>query len=321
MKALISSFIVFIITLGCLCMNSTNKPINLNSASNTTNTTVSTQTPTTTTSAQASQIFLSFHDAVILSNCAVSAKFVSYIEYDTYVEYEFQVKDVLYGTAEKTIYVSSMKGESSVDTVNNSYNLEGHIYTKGDDYILIMDRVDSILYAHPQYGLSSDIYIPLKDINKSTTYGEPITELTGVTSVDEIKTILNNIKNTDDGSLDKYKYKPEKYSKSDKLTDIVPESDYILELKIDSLFAEGVVTIGNTYICDVINVLKGDNVVKNADGKIMVALLKNSVKVGETYIILLNGDDSSIYVQSSKKSVIPISDTKSIDEIKQILAP
>ena len=326
MKNITILCIVLFIALGCTYKITVKKPtISVITTSNTqkpnsTVTTSNTQKPVTSVEAQ--EIFLTFDEAIAISNCAASAEFVSYIEYDDYVEYEFKVKDVLYGDIpENPIHLFSMKGESNVDKVNYNYDLGENIYTKGDEYILIMQRDDYIFYDYPHCMLITDIYIPLKDITKSTMYGQPIKNFTGINSVDEIKKIIKDLSKLENDKVKHLKSEGIKYSKSDKMDEIVAESDLILELKIESLAIEGIYSNGNTYTCDVLKVLKGDKVNKNDDGKIMATLLKNSVKVGESYIIMLNklGDDSLIYVQSSKKSIIPINDTKSISEIMQIL--
>ena len=271
------------------------------------------------TEVQNCKIFFTFEDAVAISNCAANAKYISYQDHGVYGEYEFQINEVLYGyIPEKTIYLF----ESDVDTVDYNYTFGKNMYTPGDEYILIMERDDSLFYDNPRYVLvTDDIYIPLKNVNKSIMHAEQIAEIVENRDSIDTSTLIKNIRKQNNSEFKNYEHKDTKYSKSDKLLDIVTEADLVLELKIDWLDIEGIFANVNTYNCTVVKVLKGETVERGYDGKIWVTLFKNSVEIGERYVIMLSkiGEDSTIYVQSSKKSIISANDSKTINEIKQII--
>ena len=267
-------------------------------------------------------VFLTFEDAIAISDCAANAKYISYQDSNYYVEYEFKINEVLYGDiSEKTIYLFTLKGVTHVDTIDYNYNMGEDIYTPGDDYILIMSRTDLLFYDHPRYMSITDIYMPLKDINKSTMYDKQIAEIVESSGKVDKSTLVKNIKKQNNSKFKNHKEKYPKYSKSDKLSDIVTEADLILKLKIDKCDSAGIFNNGNSYICTVLEVLKGGTIATADDGTIFVSLIKNSVKLNESYVIMLNktGEDSTIYVQSSKKSIISANDSKTINEIKQII--
>jgi hypothetical protein len=98
-------------------------------------------------------------------------------------------------------------------------------------------------------------------------------------------------------------------------------------VKVTGILSEGREN-GTTYICDVLNVLKGDiDSLVTVDGKgvIYAVLLKKlAVEVGETYIIMVNhvGEYSYMYTQASKSenSVTRVSDVAKISEINNLIA-
>ena len=59
----------------------------------------------------------------------------------------------------------------------------------------------------------------------------------------------------------------------------------------------------------------------NEDGKILVTFLKGSVELGGKYVVMLNkvGEESIIYSQSSKNSVISVDDKKLLNDISSYI--
>ncbi|WP_349948403.1 hypothetical protein ABFV83_08200 [Lacrimispora sp. BS-2] len=127
--------------------------------------------------------------------------------------------------------------------------------------------------------------------------------------VRDIKSLSKSTSATDGGKTT--------YTESTDMKTIVSEADLVLEVSIEDLKVEGLVHNGNTYTCDVTDIIKGDSLQKGEDGKILVTFLKGSVEIGGKYVVAVNrvGKDSIIYTQSSKNSVISVDDNKLLDEI------
>ncbi|MDR0325691.1 MAG: hypothetical protein LBI19_06330 [Oscillospiraceae bacterium] len=258
----------------------------------------------------------SFQEIVEMSNCVVVASFVSSKITDRgRVESAFNVIEVLRGeVSEKTIYLTEAKGYSTVLDSEYSYETGNTAYEPKKQYILIMRRSDSLFYDYPQQVLLAGIFIPVDDIGKSTMYGASLSEMTGVESADDIKSIIRTAKGPADEG--------QRYTTAIDFPTIIDESDYVLEVRIRGLYVEGITGNSNTYFCKILDTIKGRNIntIEESD-EILVSLIKDSVVVGETYILMINsvGEDSVIYTQSSKNSVISIKDNEAVKEIEAIL--
>jgi len=267
-----------------------------------------------------SEIYVSFSEAVELSDCAVVGEYLSteVTDFDA-LEHNFNVVEVLRGdVSEKTIHLFETKGViAHLESEDCAYETGKNIYNVNEQYILVMTKHDSLFYEYPHYSLSAgDPYIPIKNPNQSTRYGNR-EEMSDMASkgVNGIKSFVKEAKSP--------KEKVKDYTTASDLPTIVSESGFILEINVRELMVEGLTGNCNTYSCDVQTVYKGRSVATSEDrDDIWVVLMKGSVEVGETYVVMVNKDDvkSLIYTQSSKKSVIPSSDEKTISEIQQLIS-
>ncbi|RXZ79209.1 hypothetical protein EBB07_23815 [Paenibacillaceae bacterium] len=278
---------------------------------------------TSSNTIESEEEFISFEEAIEISEVAVNAEFIAYLDKGDFVEYEFKIKEVLYGDVPETnIYIFSMKGTSHVEETDFTYNIGNDKYIIGDEYLLIMEKNDSLFYEHVRYMLVTNIFIPLKNIQGSTMYEQSIAvkDEDTLNSNDKINNYVKGIKNSS-----KNIFTPDKegasYTESDDMKTIVSEADLVLEVTIEDLKVEGLVHNGNTYTCDVSDIIKGDSLEKGEDGKILVTFLKGSVEVSGKYVVMINkvGEDSIIYTQSSKNSVIPVDDKKLLNEISSYI--
>lgn len=260
------------------------------------------------------EMYVTFDEALEMSDCAAAATFVSYEDAGAYVEYTFSVKETLRGKTEDIIHVRDSKGYTSVEGTDLRYKNGEDIYTEGEEYILIMQKGESLFYEYPEYQVLTNIFIPAVDPSKSTMRGEPLTEINGM----DINGIKNHIRRARVANA-----APERdYTTATDLPTIVAETDLVLEVKITGLSTEGQFANCNTYYGDVQQILKGGPVNTSEErGDIQVTLTKESVEIGETYVLLLNRIDETaiIYTQSSLGSVIPSGDTETISEIQRLI--
>jgi len=241
----------------------------------------------------------SFDEIVERSDYIVIAEYLSSkIDMHGELSFEFTIKDVLQGDApEKAIHV---------------YSSSNVLFQPGDDYLLVLVKYDTLFDVYPKFVLLGDTYIPVAEISVSTMYDEPI-------PVEKIESLLQKRNSVQLQSFDE---EEKSYTDATDFPSIIQESDFIMEIKVLNMEVEGVYHNGNTYNCEVLNVQKGNLIDAYPNNGIMITLMKGSVTEGGTYIVMINQVDehSLIYSQSSMKSVIPLSDTKTINEVKNIIA-
>jgi len=257
---------------------------------------------------------LTFDQAIEASNCAVTATFIGEYIYDEYNELEFKVNEVIYGyVPEKDIKVFQMN-------LQNRNVFDNHVYKETETYTLILERLDSLFYDHPRYLFVSDVFIPISDKTANIFInGESIAATGhGVLSSDNVNQYLRNSGRSKPNHFHIRKDKDIPFTTATDLSEIIASSDYVMEITVIDMVVEGTIANSNTYSCDIANVLKGST---PTEKYIWVTFLKNSVNIGEKYIVILNrlGDDSLIYAQSSKNSVISLDDKASIEQINSIV--
>ena len=260
--------------------------------------------------------FLTFNDAIDLSDVIVVATYISSEISNEQVKSKFNVSEVLRGDInEDVVYIFDSIGHSSVFDSELSYQTGSIDYKVNKEYLLILSRNDSLFLDYPQHAIISGLFIPIDNIEKSTMYGEPLFEMADIRSTSDIRSTIHSAKapNNDEG---------QRYTSATDLPTIILESDYILEIEIIDLYVEGIYANSNTYYCRIINNLRGENIntIEDTD-VILVSFIKDSVEIGESYIIMVNrvGRKSLIYTQSSLRSVISMYDVITIEEIKMLI--
>ena len=258
---------------------------------------------------------MTFAEALEESACTVIGKFESYEQKEDYAEYIFKVSEVLRGeVAEDVIHLFSPIGKAEVLEDGRTYEIGTDIYTKDEEYVLVMAKKDTLFTEYTHYGFYTGIYIPLQDPSKSMMQGAPLAEVADL-DAEGIKNLIQRTRTANNVS-------GKNYTTATDLPTIVSESDIVLAGKITGLVFESEYDNCNTYYCDVQQILKGGPVNTSEErGDIQVTLTKESVEIGETYVLLLNRIDETaiIYTQSSLGSVIPSGDTETISEIQRLI--
>ena len=98
---------------------------------------------------------------------------------------------------------------------------------------------------------------------------------------------------------------------SDNDKEIIKNSQFISEIEIVDLCSSSEIT--DVYLCDVTKEISGKNNMTE-DNQIMVVFFKDTVSIGDKYIVMLNSDTSTslIYTLSSDKSVKNVGEEKNI---------
>ncbi len=273
---------------------------------------VSTPNTSTTQNIEFKEDLLTFEELVQSSHTAVVAEYIETIEYENYIEQKFKVIECLYGDiTDNEIYLYSNIGISHVNKINYTYELGRDVYDVDTKYILVMEKITSILYDHDRYMLTTDVLINIAD-NEYTMYSKPIDIPVGTSIKDYICSIYNSVPHpTLQDEVTSYK---------NEVYEMVGESSYVGIVKILELVNEGKVHNGNTYRCIVESLSKGSNLNTYGDGTILLVILKNTVELNKSYIIGFSpvGENSLIYTQTTSTSVYDVSD-KLLNSISETL--
>ena len=259
----------------------------------------------------------SFSEFMDESNCVAIGEYLSCRDMEKNIEYEFKVKQVLKGDIPAdVIRVMQMKGYASLPTSVTSLKIGGRIYEEGKEYILVMCQYDYVFQTELKYKLfPAAPYLPMKNLEESTLYGEPIPELAENSSIEYITELIEQAKK----SYEEFGY-GFRYSTATDIPTIVEESDIVIKVKVLRITSD-VPEDRTSYICSVLEVLKEDSIGELVGRENLEALLlKSSAKVGEEYVFLLNRDDATpLFLASSRNSVFLSTDEEEVKEIEAAL--
>ena len=103
---------------------------------------------------------LTFEEIIQRSDVAIVGEYVETIRYDSYIEQKFKVKECLYGdVADSEIYLYAGIGIGHIEEIDYTYELDADVYEAGIEYILIMEKAQSVMYDHDRYMLAADVYL------------------------------------------------------------------------------------------------------------------------------------------------------------------
>lgn len=245
---------------------------------------------------------LTFEELVLRSNVAIVGEYVETIKHDNYIEQKFKVKECLYGdVSDDEIYLYSNIGIGHIKEIDYTYELGEDVYTVGTDYVLVMEKMQSVMYDHDRYMLSTDVFLSEED-NEFSLYSQSVDVPSGTSVKDYICSIYNSVSHpVAANTFAAYKNEVE---------EMVGESEFVGTVKILELVNEGKVHNGNTYRCVVESLSKGSNLNTYEDGTILMVILKNTVEVNSSYVIGFSpvSEESLIYTQTTDTSVYAVND-------------
>ena len=255
---------------------------------------------------------VSFVELLEIGNCVVVGTCVSVADVEDkegYAQYEFKIEKVLRGDVpEETI---------SFIEQEHHYGPGLRQYNPGEEYILVMEKRDSVFYETPQYSTFYFVYLPLVDLKKSTMDGELIPELSENATLEYVTKIVSEAKTLAKDS------EGARYSTATDIPTLVEEADFILEIEITGEnFTRSVDR--TSYACKVRQVFKKRpfETEESVKSQVTTAILaKEAVKDGGVYIIMLNvlGEEETItiLIQSSRNSIFVSTDEKAVKEIEE----
>lgn len=255
--------------------------------------------------AQAIMVYDGFDSVLEDADIIVTGTIESINIHDEYDEYIVVINDTKKGNAMEQIAVRNylyeyayMDGETEVTGRTNTN------YEVGESYIFILQHIRNVY--EDMYMILSDVYIPMDNIQRSTVLSE------NLGNIEDCETYIDqyDFKNVQgkgvELSLD--------YIESSDEEVILAESKYIAKVEVQELYRSTEVV--DVYACKVMELMKGD-MTTLADNQIIIPFFKNTVEVGNSYMVCLNSDreDAIIYTLSSKNSVLETNQLESIESI------
>ena len=237
------------------------------------------------------------------SHAGVVGEFVAFYDRGQLSEFEFIVKDVLYGNVpESRIIVTHQLTSNETALV-----MDENTYEAGEEYVLILHRFESLFLEYARYYIVNDIHIPYNDTQSAVMNGSPLA------IIGDVKSTVKNIANTNGYSEEE---KRDIY-RTENLETVVKDCDAIIEIRVLGVAAEGVLHNGTTYTCQYINSLTGNDVPVNPDGNLFVVSFRDSLLLGNTYYLTVSAGDSSsvVYTLASPQGIIPTYDASAYEQI------
>lgn len=243
---------------------------------------------------------VSFEDIVKNSNVAIVGEYIETIDYEQYSEARFKVKECLYGDVdEEEIYLFINHAVSYVSEIDYTYEHNGRQYKEGSEYILVMEKNESIMYDHDRFALQTDLFLSEED-GQYTLYSKPIAVPDNMDIKEYIRSLYYSVPREE-----KTRKNSEEYN--DLIEQLVAESKIIAVVNINKIETEGRLHNGNTYRCTIEEFIKEAKINTYDDGTILIVIEKDLVEAGNKYILGFDPveENSLIHMQSIKNGVWP----------------
>lgn len=260
-------------------------------------------------------INLDFSDAVSDCYAVVTAKCSGLLlnEDDERV-YEFTLENKISGGEMPETFRVSMPKGSFLCEDGTAFTSNDMIYKTNGRYFMPLKKDASVFYDYDLYYPTAQIFAELNEADNfidAKIQGGSLTEATGVQSFTDLaqkQRITCSQANEETGTP---------FSRSDDISEIVSETEYILEVEVSDIDYNGA-DDRTTYKCTVTDSLKASG---SAPTQINAVLPKDSAEIGGKYLLLLNrcGDDSYMFVISSRNYSVYSAESESASEIAAML--
>ena len=276
------------------------------------------------TNNNASIIYTTFEEACQLANIIVVANYVGSKPFgESGIVHEFLVKEKILGNTEDEIHIYIQDVNLSVfndkETTANvyvsHYNQKDILFNSNAEYLLVLNKVIELYSEMTLYTLINETIIRLDNLSLSEMYCSSIApHAKGIEFTNKIarEEMISYVKNITKDNIPAYEY-----IKSDKIEDIINDSQYVITVKIEGNLTavRNEFRTSDIYDCTIIETLKGEI---KAERKTRILFFPDTVKPGEEWIVAAvppDGRDEYLHL-TSKNSLIPI-DQK--DELLKII--
>lgn len=243
--------------------------------------------------------YLSLEESIDKSYCVIKAKLNRITEGKTSREYDFTLEETIIGSMSDTqFFVEEGYTDYSVENTGITYSTNQTDYEAGKEYILVLSKETSVYYERDRYMILGEVFIELDEAGNIALYRRyhQIEESPYKTAEEFSK----HAQAVTDVSKERLVYGIA-FTRSSEVPDIVDASQYIVKAIVKDIKIETPQINRDTYLCTVTETLRG-----STDKEILIVLFKDTVKVGEEYLFLINkeNENSLIYTLSSVHSVV-----------------
>ncbi len=219
---------------------------------------------------------LSFEDVCRNSDVCVLAEYENVIPGEKYTEFKFKVKKVICGQLhDDEIYLFTIPGNVRVNGTNYTFVSGEEKYTKGMEYILILERFQMTFYAHDRYQQAADIMIVPKE-NKYVINGKKMNYTDESELEEDIKKYYSSVQ---------HDILPEPKTYENVEEQMQAEADVIAVVRINRLISEGIYHDGNNYSCTLEKIEKNECSWIKEGMEIEIVLERGTVEEGKSYRI------------------------------------
>jgi len=252
----------------------------------------------------------------------VQAKYVGASPHGNYLYLEFEPVNQIKGQIDTETFVVSCVPNQQYRVANASYwySENPERYEVGKEYILVLEKRMSVYYDQDRYLLMGDIFLPVDELSASTMYGTgKLTEISDRaeqfdSDYEQMTSYITKVAQT---SVLKPITVGTDYIRSNDLREITEATECIFRIKVTDYLRSVANNNTERFMCKVVESLKGEPIGE----EIEVIFSAGTVKAGKEYIVLLvQREGSTYYILSSKNSVHPASDKKSLATIKEAIA-
>lgn len=265
--------------------------------------------------------YYTFEEGINMASYVVEARCVNTYSDIQYTYAVFEPLNNIKGEITEETFIIRANKRATVYVGNYIYDEEYTLtYSIDKEYVLVMDRYLSVYNDYDYYTLLGGIYIPKDYIPAAKMFGSGSLYVTANNKecldagydnfIDYIKELVKeNPLGTGSTGTD--------YIRSDRLEDIVAQTDIILRVTVTDHWPLGIRKDREDCYCIVEETLRG----KEITGEINVVVPYESVVTGEEYVFLLSKvhETSGFYTMSSKHSVYRWDDTEKVEKIIELI--
>lgn len=205
------------------------------------------------------------------------------------------IKGELEGIDQERIYVQNL-GEDAPSLETG----EDTLYIKDKEYMLLLEKNISVYYDNNKYVQIGKMILS-RDDGRWADYHNLAKEIAG---------------RTKDTTPSAYGVR---YSDASDVADLMDFSTNIFTVTVSEVYAESAIAPTTVYRCSVTKKLKGEPA---ENGNILITFFKETVKIGESYVVLLAdaSETAPVYTLSSRTNcVYPVEKVSSIPELARLL--
>ena len=257
----------------------------------------------------AMSVYLPFESHLDVATDLVKAEVLSKQESSLEIVYTIKIKDRYWGE-DRGDTVKFALGKhaitSSIGGENITYSPSDMNYEIGKEYIFIMQYAVDVYYDELYYcSVGGNIFLPVEDISNSTMRGEALKKHAQITRYNTVDQLVSYITEYLQARPEQPTFVGNPYIQSPDLATILKESPYVLRVELVKDMTESY-NPTDIFSCKVKEVLKGD---AEVTPEVTVYFFKNTVKVGDEYIIALEPgypDATDRFRFSSKNSLFTV---------------